>query len=447
MATVALGLTELIEDDIWYFVVCLIVRFLQGLGDIQVQTSCYSVLTSMFPENREKYLGMGEAAAGIGLMIGPVIGGILNTYLGYMECFFCFAGLLFVNIFVNIFILPKSLNNKMEDEEPDEEFRRSINSKKNVSYMLFLSNRRAMFAYFACAVVCIMTSFSSGFLTVVLTETMEIKEDYVGYILAIPAAAYILSSIFVNKFIDLVPRRIFIAGTFLIYFLATLLLGPSELLSFPKEVYIFMIGYFLSGVAQGFIFIPILPEVIDAVYTKTGVAEGEDVYFDGVVSDKAAGLYGSFYSLGLIIAPILGSEVYKALDGDWYLTCDCFAFFAATFCLIFFLCNVLPDIMKDKKERQENARKSQLIKEARQSINNAKKRVPAIKVEESDSLMNLASPKNQNNLSVTAHKSSVDDTSNLKGILKNKQAPSPLFRDQNNFRINILSENGQIQVR
>lgn len=250
-----------------------------------------------------------------------------------------------------------------------------------------------------------------------------------------------------NKFIDFVPRRIFIAGTFLIYFLATLLLGPSELLSFPNEVYIFMIGYFLSGVAQGFIFIPILPEVIDAVYTKTGAVEGEDVYFDGVVSDKAAGLYGSFYSLGLIIAPIVGSEVYKALDGDWNLTCDCFAFFAATFCLIFFLFNVLPDIMKDRKEREENARKSELVKEARKSLNPSKKGLPAIKVEESDTLMKQPSPSDNQHYSVMAHKSSADDSSNLKGILKNKQAPSPLFKDQNNFRINILSENGQIQVR
>lgn len=107
----------------------------------------------------------------------------------------------------------------------------------------------------------------------------------------------------------------------------------------------------MSGIAQGFLFIPILPEVIDAIYTKTGATEGEDPYFDGIVSDKAAGLYGSFYSLGLIISPIIGSEIYQALDNNWNLTCDIFAFFAGGFCLIFFLFNVLPDIMNDRKER------------------------------------------------------------------------------------------------
>lgn len=82
------------------------------------------------------------------------------------------------------------------------------------------------------------------------------------------------------------------------------------------------------------------------------MVEGEDLYFDGIVSDKAAGLYGSFYSLGLIISPILGSEIYQAIDDNWALTCDIFAFIALGFSVIFFVFNVLPDIMNDKKEKE-----------------------------------------------------------------------------------------------
>ena len=37
-----------------------------------------------------------------------------------------------------------------------------------------------------------------------------------------------------------------------------------------------MLGYALLGVAQGFIFIPILPEVLDSVYLKQGLIEGEN---------------------------------------------------------------------------------------------------------------------------------------------------------------------------
>jgi hypothetical protein len=50
-----------------------------------------------------------------------------------------------------------------------------------------------------------------------------------------------------------------------------------------------------------FFFIPSLPEVIDAVRIKEGFTEENEI-----LNDKVSGLYGSFYSFGAIIAPILG---------------------------------------------------------------------------------------------------------------------------------------------
>lgn len=62
---------------------------------------------------------------------------------------------------------------------------------------------------------------------------------------------------------------------------------------------------------------PILPEVIEAVYHQENIVEGEDDYIDGLISDKAAGLYGSFFSAGVIASPLVGSALYEALGGDW----------------------------------------------------------------------------------------------------------------------------------
>ena len=141
-----------------------------------------------------------------------------------------------------------------------------------------------------------------------------------------------------------------------------ILMGPSQLLYIPKQVWIFYIGFGLNGIAQGFLFIPIIPEVIDSIYHKNGIIEGEDEYIDGIISDKAAGLYGSFYSLGIIIAPLLGSLVYS--QSNWYLTCDFFAIICACYIVIFFLGNVLPDIHKDRKEKEamiEKQMKSDII--------------------------------------------------------------------------------------
>ena len=77
----------------------------------------YTIVTSSFSHNREKYLGMAEASAGIGLMLGPIVGALLYNWLGYMGTFFAFTIILSVNLVVNVFILPSSLNAKTEEDE------------------------------------------------------------------------------------------------------------------------------------------------------------------------------------------------------------------------------------------------------------------------------------------------------------------------------------------
>lgn len=53
---------------------------------------------------------MAEAFAGLGLMLGPVIGSLLYTVLEYMDTFLVLAVMLCVNLVLVFFALPNSLN-------------------------------------------------------------------------------------------------------------------------------------------------------------------------------------------------------------------------------------------------------------------------------------------------------------------------------------------------
>lgn len=75
-----------------------------------VQTACYAIITFVYSDNREKYLGYAEAVTGIGLMLGPVIGGPLFEYLGYFWSFAVFGAILLVSMTIAIFITPGALN-------------------------------------------------------------------------------------------------------------------------------------------------------------------------------------------------------------------------------------------------------------------------------------------------------------------------------------------------
>lgn len=76
-----------------------------------VQTACYAIITFVYSDNREKYLGYAEAVTGVGLMLGPVIGGPLYSLLGYFASFAVFGGILAISMTVALFITPGELNN------------------------------------------------------------------------------------------------------------------------------------------------------------------------------------------------------------------------------------------------------------------------------------------------------------------------------------------------
>ena len=97
------------------------------------------------------------------------------------------------------------------------------------------------------------------------------------------------------------------------------------------------------------IYTPMLPEIIEAVYEKNGLVEGEDENLDAVIADKASGLYFAFFSLGTITAPPIGSVVYGLLNKDWAYTCDVFGIFGGIYSIIYLVFNLLPDIKKEKE--------------------------------------------------------------------------------------------------
>jgi DHA1 family solute carrier family 18 vesicular amine transporter 1/2 len=225
----------------------------------------YTIVTSSFSEKREKYLGYAEASAGIGLMLGPVIGSFMYNFLEYMGTFFAFTIILLLNCILVSFTLPSSLNDA--PEEPAEEIGDDgeVVERKKITYAMFLKNRRSLFAYLSCAMIGIFTSYNSSFLSIIL-EDFGFSSSTTGYVMAIPMLTYTLSSIAVTYLVKYIPRRLFIFISFVITSISLILVGPSPLLGLPYTLWILIIGYALGGVGQGFTFIPLLPEIIDSVY-------------------------------------------------------------------------------------------------------------------------------------------------------------------------------------
>jgi DHA1 family tetracycline resistance protein-like MFS transporter len=81
---------------------------LDGLTGNNLTTSFTYVADITTPEERSRGMGIVSAAFGLGLMAGPVLGGLLSVYGLFVPAFVA-AGIAFLNAVYGLFILPESL--------------------------------------------------------------------------------------------------------------------------------------------------------------------------------------------------------------------------------------------------------------------------------------------------------------------------------------------------
>ena len=66
-------------DNFYYLALAL--RFLEGQGDVLLQFTGYSVITSVYSDDLTKYIGYIEIAVGLGLSMGPMVGALVYPFL------------------------------------------------------------------------------------------------------------------------------------------------------------------------------------------------------------------------------------------------------------------------------------------------------------------------------------------------------------------------------
>ena len=195
--------------------------------------------------------------------MGPVLGQALYAFFFFEKTFYIFAGILAIAMMILVIVIPNSLNHAddiMSKTEVDNYFERlrSTNSarssdyirssshhqrpliggphrsseikttlSRDVTYMMFLRNRRAMMAVVSAIFAMMFMLFFDGILTMHLINDMEISENSAGYFFGLICATYALSSPFVGCLTSFFPRRWLTFGAFLIASVALLMFGPS----------------------------------------------------------------------------------------------------------------------------------------------------------------------------------------------------------------------------
>lgn len=125
-------------------------------------------------------------------------------------------------------------------------------------------------------------------------------------------------------------------------------MGPSRLLSLPEELSVIILGYPLLGICQVFVFIPIIPEMIERLQVDLDISEGENEALDYRLNDQVNEAYTMIYALSSFVSPLLGSFVYTNLGQRD--TFDIVAVINIMFSILLFVMNCGSDVMNENKE-------------------------------------------------------------------------------------------------
>ena len=265
-------------------------RIIDGLtgGNISVLFGYVADITE--PKDRGKYFGMLGAAAGVGSLIGPAVGGLLAT-INYSAPFLAAAGLLLLTLVWGYFLLPESL---------DKEYRitsiavSELNPLKQlVSVFRWTNLRWFLLAWFFYA-------FPVGMLQATLTVLMK---DSLGF--NVTQASLVVT---VLGAVDILVQGVLVS--WLLTMLGNIRLGLIALV-------LVGISYLVLG-SIAFLATPIL--LLVGIILFAGSGSLVENALRGLISEtvgrreqgRVSGATQSLQSLGWVVGPLIGGYMYTA---------------------------------------------------------------------------------------------------------------------------------------
>ena len=272
-----------------FIAISVIARGIQGIGLGAYGSIAYAYIPLLYPDAVEKKIAMMELITGLGLMLGPLLGGALYVLGGY-QCPFYVLSVVF--IIASPFILSKLPSDKLVVEE---------NEKQTLRLTSFFKNRKVMMCY----ILMLLPNCGISFLEPTLAKHLKeyTSSDFlISLIFSIGTLTYAATIPLINLMDKNYNKKTALIFGTLVCSISYIFLGPYSGFGLPSELWITILGLCIMGVGAAFCLVPSIPEFINL---------GSEIYPDEKegVGDMASGLFKSAYSAGILIGPLVGGAL------------------------------------------------------------------------------------------------------------------------------------------
>ncbi|EHB07281.1 hypothetical protein GW7_19867 [Heterocephalus glaber] len=265
-----------LPDGPIFIIMCFLVRVIDAIGFGAAITASSSILTKAFPNNVATVLGSLEVFTGLGLVVGPPLGGFLYQSFGYEMPFISLGCVVLLMIPLNICILPSY------ESDPGEH-----------SFWKLVTLPKVGLISFTLISVSSCFGFLDPILSLFVLSKFNLPAGYVGLVFLGLALSYTISSPLFGLLSDKMPhlRKWLLVFGNLITAVCFMLLGPAPIVHIKSQMWLLVLILVVNGIAAGMSIIPTFPEVLSCAY-ENGFEEGLSTL--GLVS----GLTSAMWSAG-----------------------------------------------------------------------------------------------------------------------------------------------------
>uniref|UniRef100_A0A6Q2ZQC6 Major facilitator superfamily (MFS) profile domain-containing protein n=1 Tax=Esox lucius TaxID=8010 RepID=A0A6Q2ZQC6_ESOLU len=293
VCTILFGLLDRVPEGAPFISLCFIIRSVDAVGFSAAMTSTFAVSAKVFPNNIATVLGSLEIFTGLGLILGPPIGGWLYQSFGYEVPFLALGCFLFLMVPFNIYVLPTA------DPTKDSFFR-------------LFTHLKIVLICFAIFTLSSGLGFLDATLSIYALDKFKLTSGYVGLLLLGLSLPYCLSSpllgIISDRFPSIRPWLMVIGG--LSTATGFFFLGPMPILQIERQLWLLVLMLTVIGFSLSMTIIPTFPEILNCAY-EYGFEDGLSTL--GLVS----GLFGAVWSIGMFCGPTLGGFITQQLSFEW----------------------------------------------------------------------------------------------------------------------------------
>ncbi|XP_034841523.1 MFS-type transporter SLC18B1-like [Maniola hyperantus] len=290
------GLLDKVDGHIPFVTLAFTIRIIEAMGNAAFLTASFAIIAKEFPNNVASMFASLETFFGLGLIVGPMLGGALYNWGGYSLPFAVLGSTLFLTAIMCYVTLPKTFDD--EDIKPT-----------GPTMMSLLRIPGVLLA----AISIVSTSMSIGFLQATLEPHLRefhFSPIILGVIFVVNGGIYAISAPAWGWLCDhpyIKPKYITVVGHMFVVG-AFLLVGPAPVIEVTPYsttmLWLIICGLVLHGLGIGSL---LVSSFADALGTAISCGLPNSIETYGLVS----GMWTSTFALGAFIGPTVSGLLFQ----------------------------------------------------------------------------------------------------------------------------------------